>query len=61
MTTTLATRTDWTAIGADLLPDVVALRRAIHAEPEVGLHCPLTTQKAKAALSGLLAQLQNSP
>ena len=60
MTTTLATRTDWTAIGADLLPDVVALRRAIHAEPEVGLHCPLTTQKAKAALAGLPLEIHDS-
>ena len=60
MTTTLATRTDWTAIGADLLPDVVALRRAIHAEPEVGLHCPLTTQKAKEALAGLPLEIHDS-
>ncbi|MEH3047058.1 M20 metallopeptidase family protein [Sphingomonas adhaesiva] len=60
MTTTLATRTDWSAIGAEQLADVIALRRAIHAEPEVGLHCPLTTQKAKAALAGLPLEIHDS-
>ncbi|MCE3520255.1 amidohydrolase, partial [Escherichia coli] len=37
-----------------------ALRRAIHAEPEVGLHCPLTTEKAKAALAGLPLEIHDS-
>ena len=60
MTCTLATRTDWTAIGAAELADVIALRRAIHAEPEVGLHCPLTTAKAKAALAGLPLDIHDS-
>ncbi|MEH3123909.1 MAG: M20 family metallopeptidase [Sphingomonas phyllosphaerae] len=60
MTSTLATRTDWTAIGAAELADVIALRRAIHAEPEVGLHCPLTTAKAKAALAGLPLEIHDS-
>ncbi|MEH3036839.1 MAG: M20 family metallopeptidase [Sphingomonas adhaesiva] len=60
MSTTLATRTDWSAIGAEQLADVIALRRAIHAEPEVGLHCPLTTQKAKAALAGLPLEIHDS-
>ncbi|MGJ3630035.1 hypothetical protein AB5I41_31845 [Sphingomonas sp. MMS24-JH45] len=59
MTTTLTGRTDWTAVGADQLADVVALRRAIHAEPEVGLHCPKTTQKAKAALAGLPLEIHD--
>jgi amidohydrolase len=36
-----------------LLPDIVALRRAIHAEPELGLHNPMTEAKVKAALAGL--------
>lgn len=44
---------DWTAAGEAELDDVVALRRAIHAEPEIGLHCPGTTAKIKAALAGL--------
>lgn len=60
MTTTLARRTDWTTIGAAELADVIALRRAIHAEPEVGLHCPLTTAKAKAALAGLPLEIHDS-
>ncbi|KQN94097.1 amidohydrolase [Sphingomonas sp. Leaf231] len=60
MTSTLATRTDWSAIAAADLADVIALRRAIHAEPEVGLNCPLTTAKAKAALSGLPLEIHDS-
>ena len=60
MPATLATRTDWSALGAEQLADTIALRRAIHAEPEVGLHCPLTTQKAKAALAGLPLEIHDS-
>jgi len=37
------------ALGADLS----ALRRAIHAEPELGLHTPHTRDKVLAALAGL--------
>lgn len=33
--------------------DIVALRRAIHAEPELGLHTPLTRDKVRHALSDL--------
>lgn len=33
--------------------EIVALRRAIHAEPELGLHTPLTRDKVRAALAGL--------
>jgi hippurate hydrolase len=36
-----------------LLPDMIALRRAIHAEPELGLRTPLTIAKVRAALAGL--------
>ncbi len=36
------------AISAEL----TALRRAIHAEPELGLHTPLTRDKIRAALAG---------
>lgn len=53
--------TDWTAAGEAELAEVVALRRAIHAEPEVGLHCPLTTQKVKAALAGLPLEYREGP
>lgn len=60
MTTTLDRRTDWTAIGAAELPDIVALRRAIHADPEIGLHCTRTTEKLKAALAGLPLEIHDS-
>lgn len=43
----------WNDAAAALLPDMITLRRAIHAEPELGLHTPLTVQKAKAGLAGL--------
>jgi amidohydrolase len=36
-----------------LLPDLVALRRAIHAQPEVGLHLPETQRRVLDALAGL--------
>ena len=51
---------DFAAMGAEVLDDTVALRRAIHAEPEIGLHCPLTTAKAKAALAGLPLEFRDS-
>ena len=41
------------AAAAALAPDLVALRRAIHAEPELGLHTPATRDKVRAALAGL--------
>jgi amidohydrolase len=33
--------------------ELIALRRAIHAEPELGLDCPRTRDKLEAALAGL--------
>ena len=36
-----------------LAGDITALRRAIHAEPELGLHTPLTRDKVRAALADL--------
>jgi hippurate hydrolase len=51
----------WTAIGEQQLPDAVALRRAIHAEPELGLDLPKTTAKVKAALAGLPLELREGP
>ena len=36
-----------------LAPEITALRRAIHAEPELGLHCPLTMAKVREALIDL--------
>jgi hippurate hydrolase len=37
----------------DVADKIVALRRAIHAEPELGLHTPLTIAKVRAALAHL--------
>ena len=37
----------------DLAPEIVALRRAIHAEPELGLDTPLTLAKVRADLAAL--------
>lgn len=39
--------------GAALLPDLVALRRRLHAEPEVGLDLPKTQRQILDALDGL--------
>ncbi len=36
-----------------MAPDIVALRRAIHAEPELGLHTPMTMAKVREALADL--------
>jgi len=51
----------WAAIGEQQLPDAVTLRRAIHAEPELGLDLPKTTAKVKAALAGLPLELREGP
>ena len=45
----MAVTEDATTIAGDL----AHLRRAIHAEPEIGLHLPLTQEKILAALDGL--------
>jgi amidohydrolase len=45
----MAVTDDATAIAGDM----ARLRRAIHAEPEIGLDLPLTQQKVLAALDGL--------
>ena len=51
----------WITAGADLLPDMIALRRAIHAEPEIGLHLPMTTSRAREALAGLPLEFHEGP
>lgn len=54
-------RTDheiWIRAGTDHLDAAVALRRAIHAEPELGLDLPKTTAKVKAALAGLPLEIR---
>jgi len=51
---------EWVEAGQTLLPDMIALRRAIHEEPELGLHTPKTTAKAKKALEGLPLEIVDS-
>ena len=44
-----------------LLPELVALRRAIHAEPELGLQTPKTCSRLRAALAGLPLEFREGP
>lgn len=53
--------TDWRADAELILPDLIDLRRAIHAEPELGLQNPKTLAKIKAALAGLPLELREGP
>lgn len=48
----------WVEAGQVLLPEMIALRRAIHEEPELGLKTPATTAKAKQALAGLPLEIR---
>jgi hippurate hydrolase len=52
---------DWNTDATALLPDLVALRRAIHLEPELGLMNPRTTAKIKAALAGQPLDIREGP
>jgi hippurate hydrolase len=52
---------DWLRIAEALQPETVKLRRAIHREPEIGLHNPATAAKVKAALAGLPLELREGP
>jgi hippurate hydrolase len=51
----------WTSAGEAGLNDAIALRRAIHADPELGLDLPRTTAKVKAALAGLPLEIREGP
>lgn len=51
----------WTEAGLEELPQAIALRRAIHMEPELGLHLPKTTARVKAALAGLPLEFKEGP
>lgn len=51
----------WKDAGQALLPEMVALRRAIHEEPELGLVTPATTAKVKQALAGLPLEIREGP
>jgi len=44
-----------------LAPEITDLRRAIHAEPELGLNCPLTMAKVREALAGLPLEWREGP
>jgi amidohydrolase len=52
---------DWTHPAKAALPGMTALRRAIHAEPELGLHNPRTVEKIMAALAGLPLEFRTGP
>ena len=51
----------WTAAGEAGLAEAIALRRAIHSEPELGLDLPKTTAKVRAALAGLPLEILEGP
>lgn len=44
-----------------LAGDIISLRRAIHAEPELGLHTPKTRDKIRAALADLPLEWHEGP
>jgi len=44
-----------------LAPGIVSLRRAIHAEPELGLECPKTMAKVREALADLPLEWRSGP
>src|SRR5438128_43727 len=52
---------DWRAVGEAELAETIDLRRAIHADPEIGLRCDRTTDKIKAALAGLPLEFREGP
>lgn len=43
----------FSAAGAEILGDLVAIRRDLHINPEIGLHLPRTQAKVLAAIDGL--------
>lgn len=53
--------TDWIALAEGEFAAAVALRRAIHADPELGLDCPRTTARLKAALADLPLEIHEGP
>ncbi len=50
----------WRDGAKDLMPMVAALRRDLHKHPELGLHLPETTRRAKEALAGLDVEIADS-
>lgn len=54
-------KTDLLDSAAAIADNIVALRRAIHAEPELGLQTPLTQAKVRAALAHLPLEWRSGP
>jgi len=52
---------DWYEAAQAIQGDTVALRRAIHAEPELGLQTPKTLAKVRAALADLPLEWKTGP
>ena len=52
---------DWTPPAQAGLPGRTALRRALHAAPDLGLHIPRTAEKIMAALAGLPLEYRTGP
>jgi amidohydrolase len=50
----------WSEAAEAELDATIALRRAIHADPELGLDCPRTSAKLKDALAGLPLTIRDS-
>ncbi len=51
----------WNDAGQTFLLEMIALRRAIHEEPELGLMTPATTAKIKQVLAGLPLEIKEGP
>lgn len=52
---------DWLEGARSLQADTIALRRAIHSEPELGLQTPKTLAKVQEALAGLPLSFRSGP
>jgi amidohydrolase len=50
----------WDDAAASEQPATIALRREIHSDPELGLDCPRTRDRLKAALAGLPLAIRDS-
>ena len=50
----------WSDAASSEQPATIALRRSIHSDPELGLDCPRTRDKLKAALAGLPLAIRDS-
>lgn len=61
LTDTPPTANIWYDDAAAILPELVALRRDIHREPELGLQNPKTLAKIKDALAGLPLEYREGP